>query len=95
MVDASIMSMLPGANTCQPVYAIAEKVGSFHFTIQQLPCLVVSEPDKYFRLQISSRAVSKGSARLVEKDHLRAEAWGGRSNSICRGEIIREEVTGR
>lgn len=26
IVDASVMPMLPGANTCQPVYAIAERV---------------------------------------------------------------------
>jgi choline dehydrogenase len=26
VVDASVMPMLPGANTCQTVYAIAEKV---------------------------------------------------------------------
>lgn len=31
VVDASIMPNLPGANTCQPVYAIAEKVCSFLF----------------------------------------------------------------
>jgi choline dehydrogenase-like flavoprotein len=28
IVDASVMPMLPGANTCQPVYAIAEMVRS-------------------------------------------------------------------
>lgn len=26
VVDASIMAMVPSANTCQPVYALAEKV---------------------------------------------------------------------
>lgn len=26
VVDASVMSMIPSANTCQPTYALAEKV---------------------------------------------------------------------
>ena len=29
VVDASIIPTLPGANTCQTVYAIAEKVSTF------------------------------------------------------------------
>jgi choline dehydrogenase len=29
IVDASVIPTLPGANTCQTVYAIAEKVGSW------------------------------------------------------------------
>jgi choline dehydrogenase-like flavoprotein len=32
VVDASVFPTLPGANTCQTVYAVAEKVSSFVFT---------------------------------------------------------------
>lgn len=41
VVDASVMPVLPGANTCQPTYALAEKVSFSQTTLFVLHCLCV------------------------------------------------------
>lgn len=52
VVDASVMPVLPGANTCQPTYALAEKVSLFRqCSLIESPMLITSSN----RPRISSR----------------------------------------
>jgi choline dehydrogenase-like flavoprotein len=52
VVDASIMSTLPGGNTCQTVYAVAEKVGWLWYTLDCFRANV-----NVIRQQTSSRRI--------------------------------------
>ena len=62
VIDASVMPTLPGANTCQTVYAVAEKVSSRCSLLASVP-------------RQKERAGGITPPRQVEQGNFRANKW--------------------